>query len=180
MKRREFLKTGAIVVVGAAVAATGLIAPTSAATEALPKLSKLTPHEAETLLRVAQQIFPHRKLGDVPYWKVVIQLDAAAQNDLGVAKMLSDGVARLDTAQSSQFLALDSEQQVAALRAVEDTPFFQKVRGVELQTLYGDPSIFKAMGYQGASYPIGGYLHHGFNDLDWLPEASQFASPKPA
>ena len=178
MKRREFLKTGAIVVVGTAVAASGLIPGAGAAEVSAPKFSTLKPHEAETLQKVARQIFPHSKLDDAPYWKVVGELDAAAQADPTTAKLLSDGVRQLDSSQASKFIALNDAQKVEGLKAIESTPFFQKVRGVELQTLYSDRSIFKAMGYQGASYPIGGYLHHGFNDLDWLPEPPEAASPK--
>jgi hypothetical protein len=178
MKRREFLKTGAIAVVGTAVAASGLISEVSAAQDAIPKLALLKPHEAQTLLQVARQIFPHRKLGDAPYWRVVGQLDGAAQSDPAVAKLLTDGVAQLDS--SSKFIELNDQQKLAALKSLESTEFFQKVKGVELQTLYSDPEVGKAMAYQGASYPIGGYLHHGFNDLAWLPNPPQSASPKPA
>jgi hypothetical protein len=180
MKRREFLKTGTMAVVGTAVAASGLIAKASAAEETIPKFSTLKPHEAQTLLAVSRQIFPHRKLGDAPYWKVVSQLDGAAQTDPSVAKMLTDGIAQLDGTQGSKFVDLNDKQKIDALKAVETTPFFQKVRGVELQTLYSDPSVFKAMKYQGASYAMGGYLHHGFNDLEWLPDPPASASPKPA
>lgn len=180
MKRREFLKTGAMVVVGTAVAASGIVAEASAAAEATPKFSTLSPAEGKTLLQVARQIFPHRKLGDAPYWTVVSQLDAAAQADPSVAKMLADGVAQLDSSQGSKFVDLSDKQKVDALKSIETSPFFQKVRGVELQTLYSDPAVFKAMGYQGASYSMGGYLHHGFNDLAWLPDPPQLASPKPA
>lgn len=179
MKRREFLKTGAMAAVGTAVAASGLIAKASPAEEAIPKFSALKPHEAQTLLQASRQIFPHRKLSDAPYWKVVSELDGAAQTDPSVAKLLTDGVAQLDSSQGSKFVDLNDKQKVEALRSVETTPFFQKVRGVELQTLYSDPAVFKAMGYQGASYPMGGYLHRGFNDLAWLPDPPASASPKP-
>ncbi len=178
MKRREFLKTGAMAVVGTAVAASGIIA--NAAQEAVPKFSTLKPDEAQTLLQASRQIFPHRKLDDAPYWKVVGQLDAAAQADPSVAKILTDGVAQLDASQGSKFVNLNEKQKLEALKSIETTPFFQKVRGVELQTLYSDPAVFKAMGYQGASYAMGGYLNHGFNDLAWLPDPPQSASPKPA
>src|SRR6202050_5638479 len=178
MKRREFLRTGALVVVGTAVGASGLIAKASAA-EALPKFSVLKPHEAQTLLQASRQIFPHSKLSDAPYWNVVSQLDAAAQADPSVATLLKDGVAELDSSQASKFADLSSEQKVSVLKSIETTPFFQKVRGVELQTLYSDPAVFKALNYQGASYAMGGYLHHGFNDLEWLPDPPESASPKP-
>ncbi len=180
MKRREFLKTGAMAVVGTAVATSGLIAKGNAAEEAIPKFSTLKPHEAQTLLQASRQIFPHRKLSDAPYWKVVSELDAAAHADPSVAQLLTDGVAQLDSSQSSKFVDLNDKQKIDALKSVETTPFFQKVRGVELQTLYSDPSVFKTMKYQGASYSMGGYLHHGFNDLEWLPDAPQAAIPKPA
>jgi hypothetical protein len=179
MKRREFLKTGAMAVVGTAVAASsGIIA--DAAQEPIPKFSTLQPQEAQTLLAVCREIFPHSKLTDAPYWNVVSQLDVAAQADPAVAKMLSDGVAQLDSSQGAKFIDLNDKQKIDALKSVETTPFFQKVRGVELQTLYSDPIVFKALKYQGASYAMGGYLHHGFNDLAWLPDPPESASPKVA
>jgi len=180
MRRREFLKTGAMAVVGTAAAASGLVAEVSAAADATPKFAVLQPGEAQTLLQVTRQIFPHRKLGDAPYWRVVSLLDGAAQADPSIAKLLSDGVAQLDSSQGAKFVELNEKQKVDALKAIETGDFFQKVKGVELQTLYSDSEVGKAMGYQGASYPIGGYLHHGFNDLAWLPNPPESASPKPA
>ena len=177
MKRREFLKTGAIALVGTAVTTSGII-EAGAAEEAAAKFSTLRSHEAQTLLQMARQIFPHRKLGDAPYWRVVSQLDGAAQADPSVAKLLSDGVVQLDSSQGSKFVDLSNQQKIEALKSIETRPFFQKVRGVELQTLYSDPEVFKAMRYQGASYAIGGYLRHGFNDVDWLPDPPESASPK--
>ena len=177
MKRREFLKTGAIAIVGTAVATSGII-EARAAEEATAKFSTLRSHEAQTLLQMARQIFPHSKLGDAPYWRVVSQLDGAAQADPSVAKLLSDGVAQLDSSQASKFVDLSNQQKIDALKSSQTTPFFQKVRGVELQTLYSDPEVFKALKYQGASYAIGGYLRHGFNDVDWLPDPPESASPK--
>jgi hypothetical protein len=179
MKRREFLKTGAMAVVGTAAVTSGLVAEVGAADEAMPKFAALQSHDAATLLQVTRQIFPHRKLSDAPYWRVVSQLDGAAQADPSVAKLLSAGVTQLDSSQGAKFVDLNDKQKVDALKAIETGDFFQKVRGVELQTLYSDPEVCKAMKYQGASYPIGGYLHHGFNDLAWLPNPPDSASPKP-
>ena len=73
---------------------------------------------------------------------------------------------------------MDKQRQVAALKAIDNTPFFQKVRSVELVTLYSNPSVWKSLGYQGPSYRFGGYAHKGFNDLAWLPDPPQSASPK--
>ena len=176
MKRREFLKTGALLVVGTTAAASSLIAEGAAGNTA-PALKVLKPHEAQTLFQMSRRIFPHKQLSDAPYWKVVADLDSASKGDPAVDKLISDGVAQLDS--SGKFVELDQQRQVAALKAIDTTPFFQKVRGTELVTLYSDPSVWKSLGYPGPSYRMGGYVHHGFNDLAWLPDPPQWASPKP-
>jgi len=183
MKRREFIKTGAMVVVGTAAVATGvasgLIHDAAAAEQAaMPKLAVLKPDEAQTLFSVTRTIFPHAKIGDAPYWQTVADLDAAAKTEPSVAQMLRDGVEKLNA--PAKFSDLDHAGKVATLKAIEETPFFQKVRGAELQTLYSHPDTFKALGYEGPAYQHGGYIHRGFNDLDWLPNPPESASPKPA
>jgi hypothetical protein len=174
MKRREFLKTGALLVVGTAAASTLI---TEAGADTTPPPTVFNPHEAQTLFAMSRRIFPHKQLGDAPYWKVIADLDTASKSDPAVAKLMADGVVQLDS-RGGQFVDLDKQRQVAALKAIENTPFFQKVRGVELVTLYSDPSVWKSLGYQGPSYRFGGYVHKGFNDLAWLPNPPQSASPK--
>ncbi len=177
MKRRDFLKTGAIVVAGTAAAITGLIPDVSA--DAVPAFTTLKPEEAQTLLKVTRQIYPHKKLDDAAYWKVVKQLDTASQSDPATAKLLADGVAQLNSSPNAKFAGMSEQQQLDALKGIENTPFFQKVQSVELASLYNDPAVWKALGYQGPAYSIGGYAHHGFNDLAWLPDPPESASPKP-
>jgi hypothetical protein len=179
MKRREFIKTGAMVVVGTAAVASGIVTEVTAAAEPpMPKLAVLKPDEAQTLFSMTRVIFPHAKLGDAPYRQTVADLDAAAKADPSVAQMLRAGIEQLNG--PAKFTELDTGKKTAALKAIETTPFFQKVRGAELQTLYSHPDTFKAFGYQGAAYQYGGYIHRGFNDLDWLPNPPESASPKPA
>jgi hypothetical protein len=181
MKRREFLQKSAIVVAGAAAVASG-VAVVGYAEE--PKwtagLKTLSANEGEALLKIARQIFPHDHLADIYYQKVVEDLDAEAAKTADVAKLLRDGVADLDRSAGKEFASLSADDQVAALKKVESSPFFQKVRGTELVSLYNNHEVWKKFGYQGASFPIGGYLHHGFNDLKWLPDPPESASPKPA
>src|SRR5262249_37514817 len=117
---------------------------------------------------------------DVYYEKVVADLDAEAAKAPDVAKLLRDGVAALDRSSAKAFAQLSSDDQISALKHIEDSPFFQKVRGSELVSPYNNHEVWKEFGYQGASYPIGGYLHHGFDDLKWLPDPPESASPKPA
>jgi hypothetical protein len=179
MKRREFLKASVLVVAGTAIAGSGLLSVAGAG-ESTGPLTTLSPHEASTLLAMAKRIFPHRDLDDSCYLKVVEVLDVNSKSDPAVAKMLTEGVVALDGSGGTKFADLKENEQIAALEAVQTTPFFQKVRGTELESLYSNPDTWKAFGYQGPAYASGGYIHRGFNDLNWLPDPPEWASPKPA
>jgi hypothetical protein len=177
MKRREFLKVGALVVVGTAAAAG--VAGIASAAQAGPPLTTLQPHQAETLIKMTRRVFPHKQLDDAPYWNVVRDLDRAAKADSSVAKLIGEGIEKLDS-MGKRFVELTEKKQTAALKQIESSAFFQKVRSVELQSLYSDPSVWKVLGYQGPAYKFGGYIHRGFDDLAWLPNPPESASPKPA
>ncbi len=179
MKRREFLQKSALVVASAAAVVSG-VAVVGDAAQWTAGLKTLNAHEGETLLKVTRQIFPHDRLDDAEYIKVVQDLDAEASTTPDTAKLLRDGVANLDYNTNTKFIAMSSDDQVAALQKIENTPFFQKVHGTELVSLYNNHAVWKKLGYEGASYQLGGYLHHGFNDLNWLPDPPESASPKPA
>jgi hypothetical protein len=179
MKRREFLQKSALVVAGAAAVVSG-VAVVTGADQWTSGLKTLSPHEGETLLIVTRQIFPHDRLDDTDYIKVVQDLDVEASTTPDTEKALHEGVANLDKTSQAKFVAMSSDEQIAALKQNEHTPFFQKVQSTELVSLYNNHEVWKKLGYQGASYPIGGYLHHGFNDLNWLPDPPESASPKPA
>ena len=57
------------------------------------------------------------------------------------------------------------------LQALEATPFFGRLRGDLVVSLYNQKEVWPIFGYEGASYDKGGYIERGFNDIDWLPEA---------
>ena len=177
IKRREFLHKSAMVVAGVSAAAAG-VTVTGFAAEWTAKLKTLNAHEAETLLKMARQIFPHDRLDDSYYIKVVEDLDTEASSKPATAKMLSAGVANLDHLAKGKFSTQPAADQITALKKIQDTPFFEKVHSTEMVSLYNNEDVWKAFGYQGASYRFGGYLHHGFNDLNWLPEPPEAASAK--
>lgn len=176
MKRREFLKAGALVVAGTAAAASGAVRIANADQ---PLLAAVNQHQGETLLKMTRRIFPHKQIDDGPYWAVVRDIDAAAKSDASVAKLIAEGVESLDAA-GKRFVDLSEKEQTAALKSIEASPFFQKVRSVELQSFYSNPDVWKVLGYQGPAYKFGGYIRHGFDDLAWLPNPPESASPKPA
>ncbi len=178
MNRRDFLKRSALAAAGTAVAASSASVVAFAAGEAGPGV--FSDAERATLIKMARQIYPHDKLDDTYYAKVVDVLSADAVKDSDLAKLLKDGVANLNQVAGSNFATASSANQVEALKKIETTPFFQKVRSTETVALYNNPEVWKVFGYPGPSFPIGGYLHHGFNDLKWLPDPPEAASPKPA
>jgi hypothetical protein len=178
MNRRDFLKRSALAAAGTAVAASSASVVAFAAGEASAGI--FSDAERATLIKMARQIYPHDKLDDSYYAKVVDVLAADATKDPDEAKLLKDGVANLNQVAGGDFAAQSSDKQVEALKKIETTSFFQKVRSTETVALYNNPEVWKVFGYPGPSYPIGGYIHHGFNDLKWLPDPPESASPKPA
>ena len=58
--------------------------------------------------------------------------------------------------------------RVAILKGMEQSPFFQKIRGGLVTGLYNQKEVWPIFGYQGESYSEGGYIHRGFDDISWL------------
>ena len=53
---------------------------------------------------------------------------------------------------------------------IADLEFFGFIRRTTVLHLYDDHEVWEALGYEGESFSKGGYLHRGFDDLDWLPD----------
>jgi hypothetical protein len=118
-------------------------------------------HALTTTLRVARVMFPHDMLPDSAYAKVVKALEAEAET-------IENGVTALDDPEP--FIELDEDRQLEVLRRFEGTDFFELVRSTAVVELYDNPLVWKTLGYEGPSTHLGGYLHRGFDDLDWLPD----------
>lgn len=181
MKRREFLQIVSAAAVTSSLAELDLTAAQTAR-PAAAALKVLNPHESQTLVKMSRQIFPHDRLNDSYYQKVVEALDTEASTIPETVKLLREGIVALD-GPGGKFIELSPDAQVAALKKIESTSFFQKVRGSEMTALYNNPDVCKQFGYQGPSYARGGYTGRqlpAFDDLKWLPDPPEAASPKPA
>jgi len=170
LSRRVFLARGAATIAVAAVAGKTLLAdpPASAAEPA-----GLSAEQSRALLRFTRDLFPHDRLPDAAYEKAVASLAAEAASNPFTKQVLADGIARLDAstnASSGRPYAdvADESARVAAIKKIESGAFFAKVYGDTITPLYNQPDIWAEFGYQGPSSALGGYLHRGFNDLDWL------------
>lgn len=175
VSRRVFLKTTAAAPAAAAAvggAAAGMTIAPGAAWAADAK--NLSPHVMVTLAQAARDIFPHDRLTDKYYIVAVSGYDALAGSDPKMKAMLEGGVARLDADAAAKFGAADyvsvnwENHRVTILEANAHTPFFGKLRGDLVVTLYNQKEIWPKFGYEGSSADKGGYINRGFNDLDWL------------
>jgi hypothetical protein len=178
LNRREFMRTAGTT--AAAVVAIGGTTTILASNRAWAmELAVLTPHEAEVLLAMTRQLYPHDRVGDIYYAEVVEALDAKAKAAPELVQQVKDGVAALDGAMHVPFLKLSPGYQVEALQAMETTPFFQTVRGHTVVALYNNEVLWSDFGYQGSSWQDGGYLRRGFQDVGWTLQPDAEASPPP-
>jgi hypothetical protein len=163
---RRALLSRAVAAGALAVAGPGFIAAPDAAWAV--EVSAISEHEMATLLQMARDIYPHDRVGDRYYAVAVKSYDVTEQK-----QMVADGIAALDAAAKQagfdNYLAAGWEdERVAILRSIEDTPFFQTVRGGLVTGLYNQKEVWPIFGYEGESFSHGGYIDRGFDDIDWL------------
>lgn len=174
ISRRGFLKGSGAVLMGTLAATSGAIAVLAPSRSWALELKGLDAREGKTLLRFTRHLYPHETLDDAVYALVVKALDTAA-SEPQVQQLLSNGVEDLHEAAGGNWLALSEAEQLEYVKAIEGTPFFEKVRGTAIVSLYNNDMAFAHFGYPGAEGSAG-YLQRGFSDLDWLPEPPAAAS----
>jgi hypothetical protein len=168
LSRRDFLSTtgrGALVVaVGAVIAppeAWGL------------QVEHLGPATMKTLIRIARDIYPHDRLPDRHYANAVKTYDRQAGTDPELKTLIEAGVAGIDDMALGRYggayvqIALE-ERRVAVLNEATSDALLVKLRGDLRISLYNDPAVWPIFGYEGESFSRGGYLHRGFDDIEWL------------
>lgn len=177
LTRRELLKGSGILMGTLAVGSPlALLAPSQAWAVELKTLSQ---SEGETLLRMAQVLFPHSKLPDAVYALLAKDLDADAASNPGARQQLQDGIKALDHLAGGSFVKAKADRRLQAVKAMEGQAFFNTVRGKCVVSLYDNEMAYAALGYPGSSWEKGGYITRGFQDLKWLPNPPASASPAP-
>jgi hypothetical protein len=170
--RRVFLQGAATAVPVVAVAtSTGLGIEDAWADDA----TALTPATLKTLVKVARGIYPHDFLADSYYIAAVKPWDGKAAKDPAVKDMINGGISRLDQDARDRHKLPYAEvpweaDRVVLLQGIEQTDFFQKVRGDLVVSLYNQKELWPKFGYEGSSAEHGGYIKRGFADIDWLPK----------
>lgn len=174
VSRRGLLASGGAGLVAMSVLPGGLIAGADGAWAATAKALKA--ETFATLVQMGRDLYPHDLVADKYYAIAIGGLDEQAKEDSDFRILLEDGVAGLDgAAQKAQGRGYKDvgweSDRVAILIEMEQSPFFQTVRGHMITGLYNQKEIWPIFGYEGESASQGGYLHHGFDDIDWLDKA---------
>ena len=151
--RRAFLTTTTTTIASAWLAASpdqlraSLAHARAHATVRGPSWQSFTPAQAADVDAIAAQILPTdnlpgaREAGVVHFADHSLSTWARDQRDL-LAHGLNDlnRAARQRWSGAGRFATLSSEQQIALLRAVESTPFFQGIRFLTLAGTFANPS----------------------------------------
>ncbi|MCE8470214.1 Twin-arginine translocation pathway signal [Rhodovulum sulfidophilum] len=165
LTRRQLLArasaAGATLMVGA-----GFIAAPDAAWAL--ETTALKPETFATLVQMARDIYPHDRIGTEYYVVAVKGYDTAE-----AAPAIEAGIAALDELARGHgfpdYLGTGWERDRAEILCeIEDSVFFQTIRGGLVTGLYNQKAVWPLFGYEGESYSKGGYLHRGFDDIAWL------------
>ena len=144
-------------------AAAVAVMPTSAFSAAPEAISA---ESFATLVKMCRDLYPHDKLADAFYAKVVAGHDANAKKDPATKTMLEEGVQLLDglserMGHGKYAAAAKEEDRVAVLKALEQQKpclFRRAVRGSLVTGLYNNQEVWPIFGYEGESAGKGGYI----------------------
>jgi hypothetical protein len=163
--RRIVLRGGAVTV--PAMAAGLAIVPDAAWAQAAKNLAPAT---LTTLARAARDIYPHDRLADAYYITAVSGYDTGKPE---VRDLMTAGCVMLDAEAHKRhgtvyLMVVAETDRVAILKAIEEKPFFNKLRSDLVVSLYNQKAVWPKFGYEGSSADKGGYINRGFNDINWV------------
>ncbi|MBT1154790.1 twin-arginine translocation signal domain-containing protein [Aminobacter anthyllidis] len=167
LTRRELLKRGSAA--GALLIISGSAVLSTSEAWGLESTA-LKPETIATLIQLARDIYPHDQVPDKYYAIAIKSHDEQAGKDAAHKELIEKGIADLDQKSGAGgYTGLGWEdERVAILRQIEDTPFFQAIRGSLVVGLYNQKEVWPIFGYEGESYSKGGYIARGFDDIEWL------------
>lgn len=137
-----------------------------------PQLNEMefTETARQILIRILRVAFPHEGFPDGPYERQADQIFELANESAWFRIKLTQGIATLNDLAGGSFRTLEDDAATRVLKHVEQTDFFGFIRRTTILNMYEDEEVWEALGYEGPSFDKGGYLHRGFDDLDWLPD----------
>ena len=125
---------------------------------------------SDELSRMVRLLFPHDGIADAVYAEVIDTILSDSANDASMTDMLNQAVSALNAAQKGDWFDIVADEQIKAVKAMENEPFFAAIQGGVRARFYNHPKVWEHIGYPGSSVEFGGYVDRGFDDIDWLPE----------
>lgn len=125
---------------------------------------------SRALIQLARHLYPYDAIADEVYAQILADALASTVDDESFAETLRSAEQALNSQQPADFIDLDADAQIEAMRAVEQKNFFTAIQGAVKIRVYNHPAIWRVLGYEGPSYEQGGYLNRGAGEIDWLPE----------
>tara|TARA_R110000868_G_scaffold344920_1_gene605991 strand:+ start:66 stop:590 length:525 start_codon:yes stop_codon:yes gene_type:complete len=167
MTRRQLLSQSAVFGASFAIGSGFVAGRVEAANWAL-EVDHLTSETMATLIQMARDIYPHDQVSDAYYAIAMKGYDTAE-----AAEAIEANIAALDAAAKgigyARYIDVGWERdRVDLLRAMENSPFFQQIRGGLVTGLYNQKAVWPIFGYEGESFSQGGYIDRGFDDINWL------------
>lgn len=137
-----------------------------------PQLNEMafTDEARGVLVHIIRAAFPHEAIPLGPYERMADRIIEMADESTWFRIKLLQGVQTLNDLAGGTFAQLSLEEAGKVLLHVEKTDFFGFIRRSTVLEMYEDEEVWEALGYEGPSFDQGGYLHRGFDDLDWLPD----------
>ena len=99
-----------------------------------PETATLGSLAMATIAAAARAMYPHDALPDDVYARVGEKLAEAAREDSAAARTIGDGVSALDGPRP--FAELSADEQLAALKGIEGSDFFELVRSTAVVEVY--------------------------------------------
>lgn len=122
------------------------------------------------IVAIIAAALPHEKpIPTAALERVAQKVVDSANDDPWLSFKLRAGLDSLDGLVRGSFTDLDTDAAGRVLLHVADADFFVHIRQTAIVNLYEDEDVWEVLGYEGPSFDQGGYLHRGFDDLDWLP-----------
>ena len=97
-------------------------------------------------------------------------LDGRTAIITGSARGIGRATAELFASEGAQVTINDIDGDVADQASGE-------IAGETIAVFYNNPLVWQAFGYEGEAFDYGGYIERGFDDLGWLPDPPEDASP---
>ncbi|MBE9539318.1 MAG: hypothetical protein IMF06_09570 [Proteobacteria bacterium] len=171
ISRRHFSRSLARATLGyGAVSALGLSSLYSLADSVISAAPKKP--ETETLVQYAFFLLPVLEPTHARYRAVADKISAQAAQVPPIASLMADGISALDASDKGPWLELPAQERADIVRGLEATPFFGFLRWTAAEIVMRAPGLWETLGYQGSAIEHGGYLHRGFDDIDWLPKTT--------